>query len=380
MKLYPDTAITYTQEYFLQRLPDSQRMFIRTALALIVTAIIFISVAEFEEVVKVSGFIRPKENISSVSNAVAGRIENISYKSGQEVKKGQMLLKIDPTWLEAERDVLLFQIAEEERRLEALEEIRKSNLKNINIIDENHQEASLRYDLWRTNLKKLENIKNLNYGKFIQEKKLPPDMTTASKIRELESQYIVSCNEYENLNISFRHEIEIEIDSLKASEKINRARLTQTENSLLLTEIIAPIDGTVQEISALNRNDWIQAGQQILNIIPDNSGTIKTELMVPARQAGKIFGGLKVRMRFPGLSYNEFGGVHGTIITVAPDSTKKQNGDAFFIIETDLDRQSLSDRNGKTYPLKIGLYADARIIVSKKTILKFILEKMNLWH
>lgn len=41
---------------------------------------------------------------------------------------------------------------------------------------------------------------------------------------------------------------------------------------------------------------------------------------------------------------------------------------------------NLKDKKGKEYPLKVGLQVDARIVLSKKTILKFILEKMNLWY
>ena len=39
-------------------------------------------------------------------------------------------------------------------------------------INEKYIEASLRFDSWKTNLQKLENIKNLNYEKYIQETKL----------------------------------------------------------------------------------------------------------------------------------------------------------------------------------------------------------------
>ena len=38
------------------------------------------------------------------------------------------------------------------------------------------------------------------------------------------------------------------------------------------------------------------------------------------------------------------------------------------------------DKKGKEYPLKVGLQVDARIIISTKTILNFMLEKLNLWY
>ena len=380
MKIYADETIPFTQEYFMNKKPSSQRAVIWIISFLLLLVLFFISFAKFEEIVKVAGYIRPKENISSVSNAVTGRIKSISYKSGQYVTKGQLLLEIDSTQLEADKISILSQISEEEKKLTSLYEIRQSITQNENLINSDYSEASLRYELWKSNLSKLGNIKNLNYEKYQQEIKLPESMTTKARLHELESEYLISCDDYKNFDLSFRHDIESEIIALETSKKINEAKLTQINDSLLFTRVTAPIDGIIQEITVFNNNDWIQAGQKVFNIVPNEINTTKIELTVSAKQAGKIENGMTVKMRFPSLPYHEFGGAEGTIITIDPDATRTESGDAFFIIETDINKQVLSDKKGKEYPLKVGLQVDARIIISKKTVLQFMLEKMNLWY
>lgn len=380
MKVYIENTVPYTQEYFLKKTPLFQRVIIWVICALITATFIFISCAKFEEVVKVTGTIRPEENISPVTNAVTGRIKSISYESGEAVKKGQLLLEIDPTQLEAEKESLESQISEETEKLTALYRIKQSIFQNENIIGKDYYEAYLRYEIWQTNLRKLENIRNLNEEKFKQEQKLPSSMTTVARLRELESEYLVSCNDYDNYNISFQHEIESEIIELETALKINNAKLKQVDDSLLFTRVLAPIDGIIQEVTVFNENDWIQSGQKLLNLVPADEELTRVELSIPAKQAGKIESGMTVKMRFPSLPYHEFGGTEGEIITIDPDITRTQNGEAFFIIKTNLNKNSLSDKKGKEYPLKVGLQVDARIILSKKTILKFVLEKMNLWY
>lgn len=380
MKVYIENTVPYTQEYFLKKTPLFQRVIIWVICALITATFIFISCAKFEEVVKVTGTIRPEENISPVTNAVTGRIKSISYESGEAVKKGQLLLEIDPTQLEAEKESLESQISEETEKLTALYRIKQSIFQNENIIGKDYYEAYLRYEIWQTNLRKLENIRNLNEEKFKQEQKLPSSMTTVARLRELESEYLVSCNDYDNYNISFQHEIESEIIELETAFKINNAKLKQVDDSLLFTRVLAPIDGIIQEVTVFNENDWIQSGQKLLNLVPADEELTRVELSIPAKQAGKIESGMTVKMRFPSLPYHEFGGTEGEIITIDPDITRTQNGEAFFIIKTNLNKNSLSDKKGKEYPLKVGLQVDARIILSKKTILKFVLEKMNLWY
>ena len=381
MKLYAQDTIPYTQEYFLRKKPLFQRAIIWIISALIAAVFIFVSFAKFEEVVKVTGTIRPEENISTVLNAVTGRIKSMDYASGQIVQKGQALLEIDPAQLEAEKESLLATIAEEDKKISALYQIKESILNNSNVIDRlNYYEAYLRYEVWVTNLSKLKNIRNFCEQKFTQEKNLPLSMTTVSKLRELESEYLVACDNYADYNISFQHEIESEIISFETSLKVHNARLRQVEDSLLFTTVRAPIDGIIQEIAVFNKGDWIQAGQKLLNLVPYAGRPTKVELLIPAKQSGKIESGMKVKMRFPSLPYHEFGGTEGSIIVIDPDISHSQNGEAFFILKANLEKQSLQDKKGKVYPLKVGLQVDARIILSKTTILKYVLEKLNLWY
>lgn len=380
MKIYAQQAATYTQEYFLSKKPIFQRAIIWMILSLITLTFFFIVFAPFEEVVKVTGTVRPEENISPVSNAVTGRIKSIAYESGQTVKKGQLLLEIDSTQFEAQKDSLVSRMAEEEEKLSALYEIKKSIATNRNVIQKKHYEAYLRYEVWKTNLAKLRNIRTLSKEKLLQEQAMPISMTTASKLREMQAEYLVSCNNYDDCDISFRHEIESEIISFETSAKVNQAQLKQIEDSIRFTKVLAPIDGIVQEVSVFNKNDWIQVGQHLFNLIPDDQKFTEVELLIPAKQAGKIENGIKVKMRFPSLPYHDFGGTEGKILVIDPDITHSNNSEAYFVIKANLEKNSLTDKKGKKYPLKVGLQVDARIIISKTTILKYILEKLNLWY
>lgn len=379
MKLYTENTIDITQEYFFKKKPLVQQTIILTITILILTVFIWISFAPFEEVIKSTGYVRPLENISPVANSVTGRIENIFYKTGQHVTKGELLLSIDPTQLEAEQDSLQNQIIKDKNDLNGLYQIQKSIKCGENIISETQQEASLRYNLWITSLKRQENIKEVSFNDYQRELQLSPSMTTAAKIQKLESDYIIACNDYDEIDLSFRYQIEQEINNTEISLQMNESKLKEIENSLLYTKITAPINGTVQEIQAFNNTDWIQSGQMLLNIIPDENETTKVEILIPARQAGKISEGQKVKLRFHSLPYFEFGGAEGKIITIDADSVKTENDEAYFRIITDINKQKLKSKKGAEYPIKVGLQVDARIVVDKKSILQFILEKMNLW-
>lgn len=380
MKVYSDTLLEKTQEYFFKRKPSLQSKFVIIIASLIVVAFIWFVAAPFEEVIKTSGYIRPQSNISSVSNAITGKITKVDYSPGKEVKKGDLLLSIDPTQMLKEKETLNTELQEQEKQLRALTYINESINVGKNVIPDEYPEAALRYLKWRENVEQLERTKNQNLYTLNIERNLPSNMTTETRLKEYTYRYNVSLNEYNALIASFKHDVTKEMENLDISIKLNKTKLEQLEDSLRYTNVTAPIDGVIQEIASLNPDDWIQSGQKLFNIIPSGNENCIVELSVPASQAGKLNRDMKVKMRFPSLPYYEFGGAEGNILTIDPDVSTTNNGTAVFLIRTDMDRNVLTGKSGQDFPLRIGLQVDARIIVAKRTLLGFVLEKLNLWY
>jgi len=97
-----------------------KRLLLFVAIMLIIAAVIFLNLQASREksikvtvdkvkkqditsIISASGEIKPKKNIN-ISALVAGRIVKIGVKEGQEVKAGDFLLQIDPTYFEAQVD------------------------------------------------------------------------------------------------------------------------------------------------------------------------------------------------------------------------------------------------------------------------------------
>lgn len=380
MRVYLSSDTEITKEYFFSKNPLIQRVVIWIIGIFVLTAILWATFAKFEEVVKVSGLIRPTDNISSVSNAVTGRIQSVGYTKGQRVTKGQLLLSIDPTQLESQKEALLVELEHEKLQLDYLNAIHESINQNKNVIPKELSGAYLRYSVWEKELRKLNEVQRIKKRAWDNERKLPSSMTTIEKLKNLESEYYIAKNDYDNTNLSFKHDISSELESYSSSYSIKSAQLKQIEDALLFTKIKSPIDGVIQEKRELNANDWIQAGEALFNIVPIEDVKNKVEVYIPAKKAGKVKVGMKVKMRFPSLPYNEFGDCEGTILTIDPDVTQNNQGEAFFLVVTNMNKDKLEDKNGVSFPLKVGLQADVRIILSKKSLLLFLLEKMDLWY
>ena len=70
-------------------------------------------------------------------------------------------------------------------------------------------------------------------------------------------------------------------------------------------------------------------------------------------------------------------GTAGTVKSIDPDTQAASNGELFFTVVTDIDTNTLKDRKGIEYPVKVGLEVDARLILESRTILYFLLKKVG---
>ncbi|MGU8770842.1 biotin/lipoyl-binding protein, partial [Clostridium perfringens] len=101
-------------------------IFIYILIAVIATFLIWAWFSEKEIIVKVQGVVRPDNEIQSISNIVQGEVKSVSMKSGEEVKKGDVLFEINSSELQDKKNQINEQIDYFKTDNENLEKLNKS--------------------------------------------------------------------------------------------------------------------------------------------------------------------------------------------------------------------------------------------------------------
>lgn len=210
-----------------------------------------------------------------------------------------------------------------------------------------------------------------------EERDLPDSGTTRVRIRQLEYEKNVSEIDLKKWKIQFLTTISFERDNMLVEQENRASQLEQIETNLRSTVLYSPMDGYVQEISSINIGDYLFSNQELIKIVPDTNMEYRVELKIPAKSAGKLAPGMVVKLRFPAFPFFEFKGALGIIRTIDPDVVASDNGQLFFTVLTDIDRTVLIDKKGREYPIRVGLQTEARIIMESKTILLYLLKKMD---
>ncbi len=343
-------------------------------LALCTTA--WLILGKKEEVVRASGMVRPIENVSFVKSFTAGKIQNIHFTSGQYVEKGAILLSIDDTVAQKERQNLEDLMLKIEEKIKDTEACIKSAEKDLMLVPFERKIAYKRMENYFSVKTNLEKALELNSRIFEEEKALPYFSLANQKIELLNLNVEKSKRDLEQYKNSFFHSLLSEKESLEFQKENLSNSIFKMEESLKLFTVYAPISGEVQEISSLNCGDNVFSGQEILKIVPSSSENIRVVLRLPSSKAGLVREDMKVRLKFPAFPHHEFGSLDGQVEPILPDVFLGAKSSEYAVF-VKLDGNTLPDKKGMAHFLKVGLDAEASIITETGSILSFILKRLE---
>jgi len=376
--LIPADSLDYSQEVLLYKVPKELSLTVWIITALFAAVLCWIVFGKAEEVVRARGLVRPISNISQVKNAVSGEIVGLYYTNGDRVEKGELLLQIDVRSLKAQETALKSAYEKLRIKTEGLRQTEKSFYGTTVYIDKRNAAAFTRFQAFSYQKELLEKRYALAEKTRKEALHMPPDAITGAKLRELEYEADIQLLNLETYKSSFIKEISAEYAQCVVELEDLKSRAEQVRQSIKNSSVYAPIAGRVQEISSLNKNDYLFADQKILNIVPDDGSAYRAELKIPAKMSGKLEKGMRVKLRFPAFPFHEFGGAEGTVVSIDPDATADVNGVLYFTVSADIDKAFLEDRKKRRYPVKSGLETEARIILRERTILWYILKQFDL--
>lgn len=368
--------LTYTGEVLQEQKTGifSSIISIICLLALCTTA--WLILGKKEEVVRASGMVRPIENVSFVKSFTAGKIQNIHFTSGQYVEKGAILLSIDDTVVQKERQNLEDLMIKIEQKIRDTEACIVSAEKDLMLVPFERKIAYKRMENYFSVKTNLEKALELNSRIFEEEKALPDFSLANQKIELLNLNVEKSKRDLEQYKNSFFHSLLSEKETLEFQKENLSNSIFKMEESLKLFTVYAPISGEVQEISSLNCGDNVFSGQEILKIVPSSSENIRVVLRLPSSKAGLVREDMKVRLKFPAFPHHEFGSLDGQVETILPDVFLGAKSSEYAVF-VKLDGNTLPDKKGMAHFLKVGLDAEASIITETGSILSFILKRLE---
>ncbi|MDR1631281.1 MAG: HlyD family secretion protein [Dysgonamonadaceae bacterium] len=178
------------------------------------------------------------------------------------------------------------------------------------------------------------------------------------------------------LDIQYKRERNSLLSNLKtATNELNTA-IENWEQTCLLT---SPIAGAVTFNTFWTINQFVNQGDKVMTVIPENPGKIIGRIKSPESMSGKIKPQQKVNIKVNGYPYMEYGTLQGVVRTIS--LVPNENS---YAIEIDL-IDGLSTNTGKILNFTGELSGQAEIVTDDRSLfsrmlspLKYLLEKYKM--
>lgn len=411
----------------VQRSPKHLMIVVLIMLLTFLAAILWMGWAEVDVIVRGSGKVIPSRQVQLVQSLEGGVVSEILVKEGDFVKANQALLKlsdvafsssfqenrllyselrarsirlqaesdgadfnpelikkdIEPIVLESEKSlfesnrqqlnetlsILKEQISQQESALEEAQSIVRRLKKSIDLL---RQEIKIKEPLVRNRI-----ISEIDFLQLRQrEAEAEGELDIASiSIPRIKSTIEEAKGKLEQNRLDFSNKAKLELNETLA--ELSRVSETQTalQDRVTRTTLRSPVDGVVKSLHANTVGGVVSPGNKILEIVPLGDSLL-VEVRIKPADIASIVVGQRTRLKFSAYDFAIHGGLTGKVAFVSADTITNDEGESYYIVRVSPEEIYL-DPKTKAMEIKVGMTSEADIIISKKTILEYLLKPIN---
>ena len=380
--------------------------------------------AELDEVTRGMGRVIPSSKIQIVQNLEGGIVEDILVKPGDQLEKGQPLLKIKNQRFQStfeESKIRLNELYIKIARLKAEVGLSEFKLKpelasawpdlvttqkglfksNMGYLANQDQMIDLQVAQKRSEISEASGrIKSLNKNLALLSKQIKMIKPLVDRKIESETGYIQlqrekaginerlgsarssiprlrnAINELskkkEELQISFKTRAQKELnEALVEIAKLEEKKET-FQDQVTRTLVKSPIKGVVKQMYVNTIGGVVKPGMDLVEIVP-----IEESLLIEAKirpvDIAFLYPGQEATVKVTAYDFSIYGGLKGKVSRISADALRDERGQTYFLVEIKAEKMQLGTADK---PLKIipGMTVSVDILTGKKSVLNYILK------
>ncbi len=179
-------------------------------------------------------------------------------------------------------------------------------------------------------------------------------------------------------------------DLIKFEAELSQARetLVARADAAERTEMRSPMKGTVKSIKVSTIGGVVQAGQEIMTIVPTED-TLVIEAYVRPADVAFIHPGQKAVVKISAYDYAIYGGLDGTVENISPDTLRDERragtpvadvadeANSYYRVLVRTTSNALTTPNGQVLPIIPGMTATVEMLTGRKTVLQYLVKPLN---
>lgn len=410
------------QAALLQQTPRGGQRLLYVIAAAVFFLVLWAGMADLDEFTRGEGRVIPSQSVQLIQNLEGGILAELYVAEGDEVSRGQPLLRIDDTQfssslreasvlqkqleikaarLRAEASgeeftiegrgwnaklaaqemdvhlsrmaefnsangVIVQQVVQKEQEVSELQATREQLEKSYQLLQEEltlTRPLAAEGAISQVELLRLERQVNDMHGELERAKlALPRAQAGLSEAQE----------KLENQRLTFRRDANEQL-----TEVTNElSRLTESSGALVdrvkRTSVTSPVAGTVKRLLVKTIGGVIQPGMDIAEVVPSEE-ILLIEARVKPKDIAFLHPGQHAKVKFSAYDFAIMGGLDGEVVHISPDTIIDDRGESFYLVRVETSR-TFTDPNGRELPIIPGMTVSVDILTGKKTVLSYLLK------
>ena len=154
-----------------------------------------------------------------------------------------------------------------------------------------------------------------------------------------------------------------------------RQDLASAEQRKSQLTLVAPVDGTAQQLAIHTVGGVVTPGQALLAVVPDDD-PLEVEATIINQDIGFVRAGQRVTVKIESFPYTRYGYVEGTVQSVSHDAAQDEKLGLVFPARIRLDRTSLTI-DGVDVALTPGMNVTAEIRTGRRRLIDYVLSPLR---
>lgn len=161
----------------------------------------------------------------------------------------------------------------------------------------------------------------------------------------------------------------------EAEAILRREEVTKAQQMNRFQRLVAPVDGTVQNLEVHTVGGVVEAAKPLMTVVPAR-GALEAEVRILNKDIGFIRVGQEAAIKLEAFSFNRYGAIPGRVRSISRDAVQDRDLGLVYIATVTLEKNYV-DANGRRVSLAPGLAATVDVKTGTRRIISYLLSPLQ---
>lgn len=154
-----------------------------------------------------------------------------------------------------------------------------------------------------------------------------------------------------------------------------QGELSKATHKEKLTQLTAPVDGTVQQLAVHSIGGVVTPAQPLMVVVPAQPQVV-AEVAIANQDIGFVNAGQEAQVKLETFSYTKYGTVKATLDKVAQDAVTDEKRGSYYPALLTLHQKEMNV-DGKSVPISPGMNVTAEVKTGKRRVIEYLLSPVQ---